>query len=735
MNTMHKLRRITLINWYLFPEQDIDIDVDSLMFRGFNGAGKSSVLDAIQTVMAGGDENMLSLNPATSQDGKRSERSVRDYVLGEVNSAEGFKNYSPRSESNSYIALTFEDRQKREYAFGLSLYARKSDPKVIKNYFIIKGSGLTKLDFMMSDDLVLNWVGFEQRLVSMKDVLYTPSNTASEFRRNFCDLISPTSVSSAEDTISDKVLFRALTNGLKFQETSDISEFARNQILPEVNIKTDRIRNDYDTYSRLAEDIRNAEERLGVLVSINTTLKSLIEAKTRAECYRWVEAEALFNQIDMQINNIEDRIAELSEQKVVLKRQVESQRIAVGELERKRDEALKAFGASSSQTRIRELRTDKGEKNLKLQQAKQLIDALRNTISTLSALRMLGSGGSDLAQRFNCINDELETNTGPARQDLIANWPSSTKDLTIAQRYLEQATSLKEGLLEEANRAGQDFNDISQRLEDLKATYEKLEKGEASLRPVTMSAIDIFAEEGINVSPICELVNVSDPEWQEAIESFLGNNRESLVIISHNLTNDDAAYEAAMRIYREVKRRRGKYLDAPCIDGTKVVKPSSIQFAGDTVLGTADALIVSENPVARGYLIKMLSGLKLVDTEQELRTERRAITKDCMVTANLAGGGIRKVRYKLFGAETRAKEAKRLHSEYMALVPNFDHLRAYSSQLTHINNEFASNLRSLEYQLPLAPEKLATAENLSSEIETIDEQISHLQNSGDDALS
>ncbi|MBU3070213.1 hypothetical protein KOI40_10300 [Aestuariicella sp. G3-2] len=735
MKTMHKLRRVTLINWYLFPEQDIEIDVDSLMFRGFNGAGKSSVLDAIQTVMAGGDENMLSLNPATSQDGKRSERTIRDYVLGEVNSAEGFKNYNPRSESNSYIALSFEDRRGREYAFGLSLYSRKSDPKVIKNYFIIKGASLSKLDFMMSDDVVLNWVGFEQRLASMKGVLYTPSNTASEFRRNYCDLISPTAVSSAEDTISDKVLFRALSNGLKFKETSDISEFARDQILPEVNIKTDRIKNDYDTYSRLAEDIRMAEERLGVLASINTALKSLIDAKTRAECYRWVEAEALFNQIDMQINNIDDRLESLSEQKQALEEQILAQRITVKELETKSDTALKALGASSSQQRIRELGTEKGEKDLKRQKAKQVIDTLRNTVSTLGTLRMPGNVVSDLAQRFNCTNEELEANTGPARQDLLGSWPSTAKDLAVAQRYLDQATSLQDGLAEEANRAGQDFNDIGQRLEDLKKTFETLEKGEASLRPVTMSAINLFAEAGINVAPICELVSISEPDWQEAIESFLSNNRESLVITSHNLANDDAAYEAAMRIYREAKRRRGKYLDTPPIDGTKVVKPSSAQFADDARPGTADELIVSDNPVAQGYLIKMLSGLKLVDTEQELRTERRAITKDCMVTANLAGGGIRKVSYKLFGADTRAQEAKRLHSEYMALAPEFNRLQSYSNQLSRINNEFSNNLQSLGDKLPSASKKLAIVDSLSSEIKSIDEQISHLQNSGDDGLA
>ena len=53
--SMDKLIRLTLVNWYLIGANDIDLSGNITLVRGHNGSGKSSILDAIQTVLAGGD--------------------------------------------------------------------------------------------------------------------------------------------------------------------------------------------------------------------------------------------------------------------------------------------------------------------------------------------------------------------------------------------------------------------------------------------------------------------------------------------------------------------------------------------------------------------------------------------------------------------------------------------------------------------------------------------------------
>ena len=140
---VHKLIRITLVNWYLFNCDDIEINGQSILLTGQNGSGKSSILDALQTILAGADENRTMFNAASS-DGTRSGRTVRSYVLGEVADPNSNDVCKPRAVSNSYISLTFIDTQGRYYSFGCGFYARSDRPQVDKHLFIVKGIALSR---------------------------------------------------------------------------------------------------------------------------------------------------------------------------------------------------------------------------------------------------------------------------------------------------------------------------------------------------------------------------------------------------------------------------------------------------------------------------------------------------------------------------------------------------------------------------------------------------------------
>ena len=139
MINVHKMTRISLVNWYLFTRDDIEVNGESIMLTGRNGSGKSTILDAIQTIFAGADENKLMFNAASS-DGTRSGRTIRSYALGEVAEAnDGPTIAKPRAVSNTYISLTFEDRLGKSYSFGCAFYARKDKTHVNKHFFLIKG--------------------------------------------------------------------------------------------------------------------------------------------------------------------------------------------------------------------------------------------------------------------------------------------------------------------------------------------------------------------------------------------------------------------------------------------------------------------------------------------------------------------------------------------------------------------------------------------------------------------
>ena len=64
---MKRLRKIRLINWHRFENETIDV-ADSVLISGENGAGKSTILDAVQFVVTGSKANF---NKAAHEKGKR----------------------------------------------------------------------------------------------------------------------------------------------------------------------------------------------------------------------------------------------------------------------------------------------------------------------------------------------------------------------------------------------------------------------------------------------------------------------------------------------------------------------------------------------------------------------------------------------------------------------------------------------------------------------------------------
>ena len=75
---MKKLKRILLINWWYYSKQLIDVD-DINFLTGRTGAGKSTIIDALQIVLLG-ETNAKNFNKAAG----KSERTLDGYLRADV---------------------------------------------------------------------------------------------------------------------------------------------------------------------------------------------------------------------------------------------------------------------------------------------------------------------------------------------------------------------------------------------------------------------------------------------------------------------------------------------------------------------------------------------------------------------------------------------------------------------------------------------------------------------------
>jgi len=307
----HTLQRITLINWYLFRKEDLEIGGRSVLITGRNGAGKSTILDAVQTILAGANEKTLSYN-AISNDGAAVTRSLQSYCLGEVGENDGGDETiatRARTQSNTYISLTWHNRNGSPYSFGCGFYARKDSRKVDKHFFVIKGYDLSSDDYMIDETTVMPWKDFERSLGTIGGDVYICSNS-TEFRTRCCESMSTV---GSNQSIAPDVLFRTVKKGLQFRQQKSVTEFIRDYILPEREIDVISIENDYKQYVGIREEIEDARDRLDGYKRVITLLEKHRDKIKKAINYDWISAELAVSEIDLKIERVTERTEQLDE--------------------------------------------------------------------------------------------------------------------------------------------------------------------------------------------------------------------------------------------------------------------------------------------------------------------------------------------------------------------------------------------------------------------------------------
>jgi hypothetical protein len=126
---MKQLTRIRLVNWHLFTDVTITCQ-GTTCFIGINGAGKSTILDAVQFALVGGQRDVKFNQAALAN----SRRTVSSYARGELGT-EGQRYL--RGDCSGLVALEFANSDGTCFAHGalVDAYADNHSPDIA--YFIV----------------------------------------------------------------------------------------------------------------------------------------------------------------------------------------------------------------------------------------------------------------------------------------------------------------------------------------------------------------------------------------------------------------------------------------------------------------------------------------------------------------------------------------------------------------------------------------------------------------------
>ncbi|MCC8099728.1 MAG: AAA family ATPase [Clostridiales bacterium] len=125
---MKSLKKILLVNWLYFSRQLIEVG-DINFLTGKNGAGKSTVIDALQIVLLG-ETNARNFNRAANE---KSQRTLDGYLRADMHDNNP---YSRRGKDfSSYIACEFwDDVEGTQFVTGI-VFDCRSDSSRQERFF------------------------------------------------------------------------------------------------------------------------------------------------------------------------------------------------------------------------------------------------------------------------------------------------------------------------------------------------------------------------------------------------------------------------------------------------------------------------------------------------------------------------------------------------------------------------------------------------------------------------
>lgn len=629
---MKLLTRIRLINWHLFENTTINCQ-GTTYFIGINGAGKSTILDAVQFALVGGQREVR-FNQAALSGGKRT---LASYVRGEMGT-EGQRYL--RGDATGVVALEFSNPDGTYFSHGAVIDAFEDGRNPEVAYFIVHNARLNDNWFFRSQDQLFDTRAFKRNL---ENFALPPAARAQVFTRledyRFHLL---NRLGQLKDSFPAKIV-----KGLAFSPLTDIRSFVQNYLLDENLVDVKTLQAQLETlrhFEGLAADVR---ERIVALDKVEELDKERLANRRRRITNGYIARRI---QGDVHTNELKERRIELDEANLAFSR---------AELQ-KEDLTLRGNRAQTllidAQVALQTDRTAVREKELR--------EMAGTAAAELAILRKREAQVNEIliqavvdAKKIHKFIDEDGIPIPPGLQDFIrkAGTPllqfridelsailqNFQSDLTsLEQAYARSETLLDEQIRlikEEAARLEDEIRKL--RTGDREASFESEAPQAVRLRRLLRAELGLGAEE---VVFLCSVLQIPDPAWQDAVEGVLGHNRFVLLA-------PPAHYPAAMRLYRD-RRNQENLFGVALLDTDRILKQEMRPISNNSLAAKVSTI----HPAARAFVDMLLGSFTRVDTIEELRDYRTAVTQECFVRRNFTDSHLNPQVYRRWFIGERA---------------------------------------------------------------------------------
>ncbi len=598
--TMQKklLTRIRLINWHYFRNETLNL-AGSTLISGENTAGKSTVLDAIQLVMT---TNTRKFNAAANE---KSNRDLKGYVRCKTGNVG--ETYLRKNSVISNVALEF--------------YEEKTD-----RYFVI-GVHMTSPD--EESRIITKWYIEECRLESLSFITDGKPSLAGEFKKNGNKVSYIEQVGAAKDRFKRRLgnledrFFDIIPKSLAFKPMDNVKDFINKFILPEEKIDVGYLRTSIETLSELEELMVKSNEKLELLNLITTKY-----------------TEILSKEKEIRVNDLMIRIAEIE----AFEDELQSMRVTL-----KRDEQL----LKSSEQQEKELK-DKSdtlnERLIQLNVAKESNETARLIVNSENRIRELNKEIDNLGQQKRMLSNEIKKVekllvlfNGQNEKIISREQLLGLLDNTLVDEKYEVISLLEKRVKElieyyrnENFELASKVKEIDAHMKDLVIKINNLNQKVFRFPANTQALKEAIEKEFIRLGIktkvwiVSELLEVTDPLWQNAVEAYFNTQKFNIIV-------EPEHFDKALQVYKKMKDN---------IHSVGLVNTKKLELDYETDTKSLAYVVSSSNRYGKAYANYILGRVIRCNDILELENHKIAITPQCMVYQGYVVRNLDKNTYK-----------------------------------------------------------------------------------------
>ena len=606
---MKKLKKILLINWLYFSKELIEVD-DINFLTGKNGAGKSTVIDALQIVLLG-ETNSRNFNQAANE---KSQRTLEGYLRADMD--ENNPNSRRGKDFSSFIACEFwDDVESKPFVSGV-MFDCRSDGGSQEHFFLYDGPLPEDCFVRQGEAIDLPNLRSFLKTYGVRGKLY---DTQKQYR---ADLL-------AKWNVHNEQVMRMMKKAVSFRPIVDIQKFITENICdipekPDIEAMQQTIR-DYKRDEQLAQ---RQEEKLEALHNIRRHYQDWQQAieRWRIQSFlsRWAEKEVQQAAIERAEQAKRECEAALGE----AEKQIEALATEIGQKENRQRELDRAIAQSNVYQEAERLEQQKAERVL---EQKKLMDGCQKL-----ALEMRREAG-----RINHICEKVmaweEETLAPVQQAA----ENAKKAYTPFESAGPDLFARPISLFEQAQSATSDFwrsvRNTAHKVEDqvdaykieadqkkaalanLRKNVKDYPRGLIELQKRLSTELEQQIGHPVEVYILADVLEIREEAWRGAVEGYLNMQKFYLLV-------EPVYYQSALKLYDQIKRDFMQNTFG-IVDVGKLREQEKIEPKENSLAQKVE----TQNDLARSYIDYLLGRVICCSRVEELRDYKTAITAEGML--------------------------------------------------------------------------------------------------------